>query len=350
MNRYDERYDFYFAKAEDIDDIMEYIDTVWKKGHILATDREFFEYEFRDGEDVHFLIARDRLHNNIIAAINGYYPCSKDKEHFDIWGCMWSARKDNQDMPMLGVEIGKRLYNLGHRSETGLGNNQNTAVPIQGRFFKDKTGKLEQYYMLNEQTEYRIADIKEPVSLIGKEYDNNPYCMKRITDFKEIEANFDFTRFKENVPYKDGWYINKRFFNHPVYTYKVYGVYNRKCGLDNVIDALTTFKKVVIGERSVLRLVDFTGDKAVIPYLYKDFKGIMTPEIEYIDFYCYGFEEDALNKAGFIKRTGQDINIIPNYFDPFVRENVDIWFNTTQQEGITICKADSDQDRPNRRV
>lgn len=346
MNRYDERYDFYFAKAEDIDDIMEYIDTVWKKGHILGTDRAFFEYEFRDGDDVHFLIARDRLHNNIIAAINGFYPCSKDKAHFDIWGCMWSARKDNQDMPMLGVEIGRRLYGLGHRTETGLGNNQNTAVPIQKRFFKDKTGKMEQYYMLNSRDDYKIADIVEKVSDIGTVCERNPFSMKKITEFQEIKEKFDFTRFCDSIPYKDGWYIEKRFFNHPVYTYDVYGVYNES----GVIDALLTLKKVTVEDRSALRLVDFTGDKAVIPYLYENFKAVMTSDVEYIDFYCYGFEETALQKAGFIKRKEGDNNIIPNYFEPFVRENVDIWFNTTQQGAITICKADSDQDRPNRRT
>lgn len=325
---------------------MEYIDTVWKKGHILGTDRAFFEYEFRDGDDVHFLIARDRWHRNIIAAVNGFYPCSKDKEHFDIWGCMWSARKDNQDMPMLGVEIGRRLYDLGHRTETGLGNNQNTAVPIQKRFFKDKTGKMEQYYMLNSRDDYKIADIVEKVPDMGTVCETNPFSMKKITEFQEIKGKFDFTRFCGNIPYKDGWYIEKRFFNHPVYTYDVYGVYHES----GAIDALITLKKVTVEDRSALRLVDFTGDKAVLPYLYEDFKALMTSDVEYIDFYCYGFEEAALQEAGFIKRQDEDKNIIPNYFEPFVRENVDIWFNTTQQGAITICKADSDQDRPNRRI
>lgn len=346
MNRYDERYDFYFAKAEDIDDIMEYIDTVWKKGHILATDRAFFEYEFRDGDDVHFLIARDRLHNNLIAAINGFYPCAKakGKPYFDIWGCMWSARKDNQDMPMLGVETGRRLYDLGHRSETGLGNNQNTAVPIQRRFFKDKTGKLDHYYMLAPQKDYQIANITDKKMIPGKTYVNNPYHMRRINDFSEIEEQFDFQRFVNQIPYKDGWYINKRFFHHPIYQYETYAVCQQQ-----TMEALVTFKRIEIGEREALRLVDFTGDKKVLPYLYTDLQSLLKKQTEYIDFYCYGFNEEDLKKAGFRKREEEDTNIIPNYFEPFVQKNVDIWFNTTQQGEITICKADADQDRPNSR-
>ena len=46
---------------------------------------------------------------------------------------------------------------------------------------------------------------------------------------------------------------------------------------------------------------------------------------EYIDFYNYGFKEQSLLSAGFIERTEGDANIIPNYFHPFVQENIDIW-------------------------
>ena len=41
-----------------------------------------------------------------------------------------------------------------------------------------------------------------------------------------------------------------------------------------------------------------------------------------------------------------DENVIPNYFAPFVQENVEIFFHAPNEE-IVFCKADGDQDRPN---
>ncbi len=45
---------------------------------------------------------------------------------------------------------------------------------------------------------------------------------------------------------------------------------------------------------------------------------------EFIDFYCYGIAHQYLKKAGFSLLSQEDGNIIPNYFEPFERENVKI--------------------------
>jgi hypothetical protein len=41
------------------------------------------------------------------------------------------------------------------------------------------------------------------------------------------------------------------------------------------------------------------------------------------------------------------LNIIPNYFEPFVAENIDIYFFSNTNEKVYIFKGDGDQDRPN---
>ena len=50
--------------------------------------------------------------------------------------------------------------------------------------------------------------------------------------------------------------------------------------------------------------------------------------------------------AGFSERTEDDTNIIPNYFSPFVAENIDIYVRSPY-ENTLFMKADGDQDRPN---
>ena len=44
-NRFDTRYEIRLAMYSEISEIMQFIDEYWKKGHILATNRDFFEYE-----------------------------------------------------------------------------------------------------------------------------------------------------------------------------------------------------------------------------------------------------------------------------------------------------------------
>ena len=65
---------------------------------------------------------------------------------------------------------------------------------------------------------------------------------------------------------------------------------------------------------------------------------------------CYGFNEETLSKAGFRKINLESEEIIaPNYFSPFIQENIKINFmaDTKEINKLRICKADGDQDRPN---
>ena len=60
MNRYDERYEIRLAKYNDIVNIMDFINKYWKQGHIMSCDREYFEYEFLEEDNVNFILAIER--------------------------------------------------------------------------------------------------------------------------------------------------------------------------------------------------------------------------------------------------------------------------------------------------
>lgn len=72
-------------------------------------------------------------------------------------------------------------------------------------------------------------------------------------------------------------------------------------------------------------------------------------QCEYVDAVHTGLDEQALHAAGFARVTPDSTVIIPNYFEPFVRENSPILacFRTTEATPFIVCKADGDQDRPN---
>ena len=67
---------------------------------------------------------------------------------------------------------------------------------------------------------------------------------------------------------------------------------------------------------------------------------------EFIDFYCYGIAHQYLKKAGFSLLSQEDGNIIPNYFEPFERENVKIRIVVAHWPSFHLYRGDGDQDRP----
>ncbi|REK66453.1 MAG: hypothetical protein C6P35_07205 [Cohnella sp.] len=344
MNKYDEKYEIRLAKHSDIENIMNFINDHWRKGHIMARDRKLFEYEYVDGDNVNFVIAIDK-ETRLIEGIFGFLNCSQttDVTKKDIWGSIWKVVDNHHNIPFLGVELARRVFALtGCRTQIGNGANPNTTVPLRRMFFGDKVAKMKQYYYLNtEMDEYRIALIKDKSSVDFKIAEKETVLVK-FKSIDDVKKNFDIESI-DAIPYKDYWYINKRFFNHPYYKYNVYGLQdeNGKTG------ALMMTRSVKCNGSQVLRIVDYIGDQKLFSGLGEEFERLIKKhEYEYIDFYTLGFNEEYVLSAGFKLRTDDDPNVIPNYFEPFVRENVDIWAHY-KFDGTLFFKADGDQDRPN---
>jgi hypothetical protein len=69
---------------------------------------------------------------------------------------------------------------------------------------------------------------------------------------------------------------------------------------------------------------------------------------EYIDLVCWGLDIDAIQKTGLVDRRKYPNFIVPEYFSPFVPENLDRWLFINNPDNEKIFKGDGDQDRPNR--
>ena len=97
--------------------------------------------------------------------------------------------------------------------------------------------------------------------------------------------------------------------------------------------------------RCALRLVDCIGDPEKIKGATVLIDQLLAQyDAEYIDCYEAGVPDSYFLEAGWIK-TEETENIIPNYFAPFVQENVDIYYFSTDPD-IILFKGDGDQDRP----
>jgi len=201
-------------------------------------------------------------------------------------------------------------------------------------------GTLEHYYRISDREEYRVACIKDkrifPVTL------NCDYSLTRFNKLEELSVRFDFMKYKDHMPFKEPWYIEKRYFNHPMYTYDVFGIENK----NHEIKTLLIAREQNCNGVKILRFVDCIGESNYIKYISVDIQRLIDERgYEYVDFYQHGIEKEIMEQAGFSLKSDTG-NIIPNYFEPFVLENIEINYFTTDNEGFAVFKGDADQDRP----
>lgn len=322
-----------FAKVDDIPKIMEFIDTYWKKGHILAKDRKLFEYEFLDGKKVNVVISENE--NGEIDGMEGFISYGKKNRY--TFPVIWKVVRGNN--PMLGIEILRFIMNNADTCCVASPGINSKTVGIY-KYLKISTGVMQQWYRLNDM-EYFVAKVADTNIPVVENETNSK--LKKYKSFQELLDDFDFEEYydKNPKPLKEEWYIKKRYFNHPIYQYEVYGIKT-----DNKVDAFVVFRIQECNGHSVLRLVDIVGNYGRIYTATDAIDNLMKQNnFEYIDLYEKGLIEDELRRAGWLPVKGSG-NIIPNYFSPFVQEIIDINY-MSQDPDIILFKADGDQDRPN---
>jgi hypothetical protein len=162
--------------------------------------------------------------------------------------------------------------------------------------------------MLADCDDFKIAKIEYfPNSKAG----NINYKVVKLNTIDDVKQRFQVKKYINYTPYKDYWYIDHRFLSHPIYKYELYGVEK-----NGAVDALIVLRRQEYQGRVAIRFVDYIG------------------------------ERDLIVGIGFSMLSDDDTNIIPNYFGPFLQENIDIWADSLYKDSV-FTKADADQDRPN---
>lgn len=319
-----------FANKNDIDGIMEFIDTYWKKGHILGSNRKFFEYEhlLTDG-DVTYVISEQE---HKINAILGYIPYGKN--HRDVMTVMWKVNHTVE--PSLGLELFKYLKDNGDvRIMASPGSNPKLKELYH--YLGYSFGKMIQWYRLRPLHTYHIAKIKD--ARIPEVQSHMDYLL--LDTWESLEKHFDFNSYhRESRPYKEAWYIKKRYYDHPVYHYEIFGMKN-----GDKVKLLLIFRVISINGHNIVRLIDCIGEFSLMSDITELLDDVLEKyHAEYVDCYETGLPDKWMTDAGWIK-TEDTTNIIPNYFAPFTQKNVDIFYFSSDAD-IVLFKGDGDQDRP----
>ncbi len=333
-------YDIRFCKKEELPVLINFIKNHWQSDHVFVKSKKMLDFQHLDKKNnrYNFIIGYNLLTKQI-DGILGIIPLSHfDQEldkYKDTWGGIWKVRSDvqNQEISMLGSNLFSFFSYYNTHGSIGM----SKIAAVLHKIRKYNTGVLNQYYILsNKIKDFKIAKITDCVITDVVESKFNHYKIKMINDI------IHYNDFKEvYFPKKSIKYFCNRFQNHPIYKYKFWEIFDS----NNKVIIVT--RKILINDSSVIRIVDVYGRFDNFGSLFNQFQEILYNEnAEYIDILNYGISQEIFQRIGFKKLSINDNIIIPNYFEPFVNENIEINCAYRSESEYVIFKADADQDRP----
>lgn len=343
------KYNLSIATFADVQPIMNFIQQYWGTKHILATNVDVFLFQYKnqlDKQQVNFVVAKDN--EGVIKAILGFIPSELLNPNSDVFAALWKVADDVKS-PMLGLKL---LIYLRKQTEYGLfttlGLNE-TSSSIY-RLMKYEVDYMQHFVLLNPSVlDYQIAHVSEANKEILRTRKTTPLTtvndglkVKVLTDRTAID---DFVFSGNMSPKKDLDYLRFRYFNHPVYNYKVLAIMN-----EQQVVAFWVAREQILNDRQCLRLVDYFGtDSSIADCALSLNEFVINSDYEYLDFICMGMDAHSLVKAGFTAvNQDSDELIIPDYFSPYLQKNIKMLYSVDRNidTPIRLFKGDGDQDRP----
>lgn len=326
------------ASINDTDNIMKFMNDIWRENHILSKHKELFLHEFKVKDRLNFILAKDDNQN--IVGLFGFIKYNNELSP-DIAGSLWKVDPDYKE-PMLGLKLRNYFVkNIKHNFFAAPGAGLQTKSIY--KIVKMNWHRMNQFYLVNDKLNKHVISVN-PISRkrFKPKYSNNIYIKKILSSEDLKEFNFEIDNV---VPKKDIWYINKRFFTYPIFKYDVYALY-----INDEIKNIFICRESPAKGSIAYRIVEFLGKlnylEFISTYLY-DY--MVEKNFEYIDFVSYGFSKELFLNAGFEDLNFDEENtIIPNFFEPFVAKNIPVYSVSYETDkNFRQVKSDGDQDRPN---
>lgn len=337
-----ERYEIRLCKEEEINLFIDFIKNHWKVDHIYVRSKKLLKWQYYNSkiEMYNIVIAKDKQSGEI-HAVCSFIPV----EHFMgdvsfevIWGSLWKSR-DDVAADGLGLSVVYYILSTFNPLFWGGVGISKKALKID-KALGMKVGSMKHYFIPNRSlTTYKLITICQNLPV--------PFCDTAVS--LEICSQKDFFSLPEEefvnciFPVKKKVYFVHRFFNHPYYHYKILKV------VSSTRKICYLFTRVInVNDRHVIRVVDMAGDMTAMHGAGSRFQEYLVSQgAEYMDLLNYGCQESLFENAGFYLKTGN--TVIPEYFEPFVKENVNLECSYVSELNCATVffKADADQDRPN---
>jgi hypothetical protein len=325
--------------------LIEFIRKYWKEDHVFVKSDELFRFQHYNPihNNYTFPIGINTITNEI-DGIGGLIPVAHYDpdltKYNDTWGGIWKIRPDvhNDEIGLLGVMLFETVDAYNSHASIGMS-------PIAWKLHKLRKytmGYMSQYYILNDECDdFFVA--KVPDCYKGKRHHFTNTCEYKLVELENLNGLTDADIQHSYYPMKSLRYLINRFQLHPIYKYHFWGLYH-----SNVLQAIFIGRIINVDGHNVIRIMDVYGKLEGLSSIYSEVQKLLKKhQAEYLDCLNYGIDSSVFDEMGFdLLDVNGDI-IIPNYFEPFLQENIALNCAYKANFHYTMFKADSDQDRPN---
>jgi hypothetical protein len=331
-----------FCGLDAVDELMAFIRDHWSADHILGHSRALMDWQHRDeaAGRYNFLLALDA--SGTIVGILGFIPSSRydaalANAEETIWFAMWKVL-DSAPAGVGLMLIRELQRRFGPKWIGTVGLNAHVRQIYNALGYR--TAALERHYRLNDAVAaprlmVRPADWPPQPRPAG----TTPLLPVSRADFWTMTENLGLDD-GASSPRKSRAHFFARYLEHPFYDYRLF----LARGEQNALIAMRTCSH---DGGSALRIVDLLGCPTALAGCGPAFDALLSESgAEYLDFYTSN--SAGLAAAGFRQHFVADALILPSYFEPFDRSNVEVVYALKGPgDARTICKGDADQDRPN---
>lgn len=333
-----------FCALDAVDELMGFLRDHWSETHVLARRRDVLDWQHRDeaAGRYNFLLARDDA--DAIVGMLGFIPSSRYDPALaagdeTVWLTTWKVVEGRA--AGLGLMLLRELpRRLRPRWIGTVGLNAATRGIYDALGYR--TGVLDRHYRLRPHLSEPVLAIvpfdwpsAPPASTHGTFEPIADQQFLADTDGLELDGS-------GQTPRKSRGQFVGRYLDHPFYDYRLYLA--RTEG-----DAAVVATRICEHEGArALRIVDLLGSTDALAGCGEAIDRLLVDlDCEYVDFYAATGRE-ALAKAGFRMLNSAGPLVLPSYFEPFDRKNVDVrWSLLGAGDPLVIGKGDCDQDRPN---
>lgn len=336
------------AQLSDLPEVQAFIRDHWKANHILATDLELLQWQYRRPTDSEYNIVLARNESGILGVL-GYVPSQlferADLSSPTIWLALWKVRDDAR-IPGLGLMLWRFIADREKPALFAtLGINEPT-IPIYQRLGYT-TGELDHHLLLNPAiSDFRIFSHGSELAPTTST-PSSPLTLRELTtaDWPSFANTFTWQQPPDVLPRKTLSYFENRYLHHPFYNYPHCAIYDQTTPIGLII-----LRKVEANTSAALRVIDAHGPPEIWPALSSASAELMRRHTaEYIDLLSLGIPSETLRQAGFHDRRAHPDWTVPNYFEPFSPKNAPVRYAAKTPPGARYLafKGDGDQDRPN---
>jgi hypothetical protein len=335
------------AEIFDLPEIMEFIDSEWKTGHVLSQSKEIFlwQYGMRNSEKLNFLLARNRtkIVGTLGFTVNSQY-CTKYISHDVKWLSMWKVTSEAEK------GTGLRLLNIAESvfPTFGVGTvgcNESALQIYESLGFQ--IGELKHYYYPN--VDYKFSD-SSIYNFLNSELPNlmqeNPAFFIEATKEK-ITLEKNLRRAISNnahiVKAKSPEFFINRYLNHPFYDYHLKIIVDKE---KNELGFLI-FRIASTPRGKVLRILEIIAIASNINLALAIQKLLDDYDCQYADYFTNIVNSELVNEYGLL--TVDSFMNLPNLFEPLskIKSRICFAIKLKKNDAIQISRGDCDQDRPN---